>query len=87
MSWHFHAFSGHVSVTVHLRKLVPFVVIMALASASAMFPPSNLSYKAWEDPSFFKWRKREAHVPLRSQDTLEGRIQVSLSVAELILQG
>jgi hypothetical protein len=23
MSWHFHAFSGHVSVTVHLRKLVP----------------------------------------------------------------
>jgi beta-galactosidase len=48
---------------------------MALASASAMFPPSNLSYKAWEDPSFFKWRKREAHVPLRSQDTLEGALK------------
>ncbi|CAO1943068.1 unnamed protein product [Urochloa humidicola] len=48
---------------------------MALAYASAVVPPSNLSYKAWEDPSFFKWRKREAHVPLRSQDTLEGALK------------
>ncbi|KAF8642100.1 hypothetical protein HU200_067357 [Digitaria exilis] len=47
---------------------------MAVASAGAMFPPSNPSYKAWEDPSFFKWRKREAHVPLRSQDTVEGAL-------------
>lgn len=31
-------------------------------------------WKAWEDPSFIKWRKREAHVPLRSHDTIEGLI-------------
>ncbi|KAK3163026.1 hypothetical protein QOZ80_1BG0096690 [Eleusine coracana subsp. coracana] len=48
---------------------------MITASASAMFPPSNLPHKVWEDPSFFKWRKREAHVPLRSQDTPEGALK------------
>jgi len=48
---------------------------MALAHASAMFPPSSPSHKTWEDPSFFKWRKREAHVPLRSQDTLEAALK------------
>lgn len=48
---------------------------MALAHASVMFPPSSPSHKTWEDPSFFKWRKREAHVPLRSQDTLEAALK------------
>ncbi|XP_078178746.1 glycoside hydrolase family 2 protein isoform X1 [Carex rostrata] len=32
-------------------------------------------WKAWEDPSFIKWRKREAHVPLRSHDTIEGSLK------------
>ncbi|KAF7040301.1 hypothetical protein CFC21_050210 [Triticum aestivum] len=52
---------------------------MAVASASggAMFPPPANSppQKLWEDPSFFRWRKRDAHVPLRSQDTLEGALR------------
>jgi beta-galactosidase len=40
-----------------------------------MFPLSHLPHKVWEDPSFFKWRKREAHVPLRSHDTPEGSLR------------
>ncbi|KAM0834535.1 hypothetical protein ACQ4PT_063560 [Festuca glaucescens] len=49
---------------------------MAVASASgAMFPPTNSPHKPWEDPSFFRWRKRDAHVPLRTHDTLEGALK------------
>ncbi|XP_051228311.1 uncharacterized protein [Lolium perenne] len=49
---------------------------MAVASASgAMFPPTNSPHKPWEDPSFFRWRKRDAHVPLRTHDTLQGALK------------
>lgn len=48
---------------------------MAVASASALFSAKNLPHKPWEDPSFFRWRKREAHVPLRSHDTPEGALK------------
>lgn len=37
--------------------------------------PSTIGYKAWEDPSFFKWRKRDAHVPLLCQDSIEGALK------------
>ncbi|KAJ3688746.1 hypothetical protein LUZ61_017910 [Rhynchospora tenuis] len=30
---------------------------------------------AWEDPSFIKWQKRNAHVPWRSHDTIEGSLK------------
>lgn len=33
--------------------------------------PGN-GYKAWEDPAFFKWKKRDAHVPLRCHESVEG---------------
>lgn len=33
---------------------------------------SLLKYEVWKDQSFFKWRKRDAHVPLRCHDTIEG---------------
>ncbi|KAL9233819.1 hypothetical protein vseg_008766 [Gypsophila vaccaria] len=49
---------------------------------------SLLNYPVWQDPSFFKWRKRDAHVPLRCHDTVEGslkywqeRSKVDLSVS------
>lgn len=45
-------------------------------------------YKVWEDPSFFKWRKRDSHVTLRCHDSVESslnywfrRNQVDLSVS------
>ncbi|VFQ61399.1 unnamed protein product [Cuscuta campestris] len=34
-------------------------------------PPNQSGYKPWEDPSFFRWRKRDAHVPLRSHQSVE----------------
>ncbi|CAI9102953.1 OLC1v1001355C1 [Oldenlandia corymbosa var. corymbosa] len=37
--------------------------------------PSNNGYKVWEDPSFFKWRKRDAHVPLRCHESEEGALR------------
>ncbi|KAG8053927.1 hypothetical protein GUJ93_ZPchr0001g29589 [Zizania palustris] len=49
--------------------------MMTLASAGAHFSAKSLPQKPWEDPSFFKWRKREAHVPLRSHDTPEGALK------------
>ncbi|MQL91820.1 hypothetical protein Taro_024433 [Colocasia esculenta] len=36
---------------------------------------SNHGHKAWEDPSFIKWRKRDAHVTLRCHDTIEGSLK------------
>lgn len=36
---------------------------------------SNNGYKVWEDPSFIKWRKLDAHVPLRSHESVEGSLK------------
>lgn len=41
---------------------------------------SNSGYKVWEDPSFIKWRKRDAHVPLQSHDSVEGNNFSLLSI-------
>lgn len=45
---------------------------MAVVSPIGLLAPINHSHKVWEDPAFIKWRKRNAHVPLRSHDTVEG---------------
>ncbi|XP_059651992.1 uncharacterized protein LOC132299418 isoform X1 [Cornus florida] len=37
--------------------------------------PSNNGYRVWEDPSFIKWRKRDAHVSLHCHDTVEGSLK------------
>ncbi|GMP41186.1 hypothetical protein CsSME_00011374 [Camellia sinensis var. sinensis] len=42
---------------------------------SQLVLPSNNGYKVWEDPSFFKWRKRDAHVLLHCHDTIEGSLR------------
>lgn len=53
---------------------------------------SLLKNEAWQDPAFFKWRKRDPHVPLRSHDTVEGsleywhkRSRVDLSASSLAI--
>ena len=33
--------------------------------------PKN-GHKIWEDPSFIKWRKRDAHVPMHCHESIEG---------------
>lgn len=46
--------------------------------ASLVGPPVPLpkyGYKAYEDPSFIKWNKRDAHVTLRCQDSVEGSLR------------
>ncbi|KAH0468778.1 hypothetical protein IEQ34_002010 [Dendrobium chrysotoxum] len=48
---------------------------MATASSVTLCPYMNHSHRVWEDPSYFKWRKRDAHVPLRSHDTIEGSLR------------
>lgn len=35
----------------------------------------NNGHKIWEDPSFIKWRKRDAHVPMRSHESIEGSLK------------
>lgn len=40
-----------------------------------MTVPSSNGYKPWVDPSFFKWRKRDAHVSLHCHDTVEGSLR------------
>ncbi|KAJ0977504.1 hypothetical protein J5N97_012978 [Dioscorea zingiberensis] len=45
---------------------------MSIASLIQLPFSANSGYKVWEDPSFIKWRKRDAHVPLRSHDSVEG---------------
>lgn len=37
--------------------------------------PLNNGYKIWEDPSFIKWRKRDAHVPLHCHESVEGSLR------------
>ncbi|XP_039136527.1 beta-galactosidase-like [Dioscorea cayenensis subsp. rotundata] len=45
---------------------------MSFVSSVQLPFSSNSGYKFWEDPSFIKWRKRDAHVPLQSHDSVEG---------------
>ncbi|GFY94928.1 glycoside hydrolase family 2 protein [Actinidia rufa] len=47
---------------------------MASLLGQLVFSPNNC-YKVWEDPSFFKWRKRDAHVSLHCHDTIEGSLR------------
>ncbi|XP_051122924.1 uncharacterized protein LOC127245866 [Andrographis paniculata] len=47
---------------------------MGSLSGQLVLPASN-GYKIWEDPSFIKWRKRDAHVPLRSHESVEGSLR------------
>lgn len=50
--------------------------------------PAANGYKAWEDPSFFKWKKRDAHVQLHCHESVEGEIwftQVFLLQPTIIL--
>ncbi|KAL6989747.1 beta-galactosidase [Sarracenia purpurea var. burkii] len=42
---------------------------------SQLVLPANNGYRVWEDPSFFKWRKRDAHVSLHCHDTIEGSLR------------
>ncbi|KAL0397636.1 UNVERIFIED_CONTAM: hypothetical protein Scaly_0212000 [Sesamum calycinum] len=37
--------------------------------------PPNSGHKIWEDPSFIKWRKRDAHVPLHCHESVEGSLR------------
>lgn len=48
---------------------------MALASSVGPFSPISNQHRVWEDPSFIKWGKRDAHVPLCSHDTVEGSLR------------
>lgn len=42
----------------------------SLAGQLALTPKSG--HKIWEDPSFIKWRKRDAHVPMHCHESIEG---------------
>lgn len=48
---------------------------MAIASSLVLLSSMDHSHRVWEDPSHFKWRKRDAHIPLRSHDTIEGSLR------------
>ncbi|KAL8172347.1 hypothetical protein V2J09_024151 [Rumex salicifolius] len=37
--------------------------------------PLNLRHEVWKDQTFFKWRKRDSHVPLHCHDTIEGSLR------------
>ncbi|PQQ19668.1 uncharacterized protein Pyn_22599 [Prunus yedoensis var. nudiflora] len=39
-----------------------------------VFPLEN-GHQVWEDQSFIKWRKRDAHVPLRCHESIEGSLK------------
>ncbi|CAK9145448.1 unnamed protein product [Ilex paraguariensis] len=43
--------------------------------AGQLVIPSNSGRRVWEDPSFIKWRKRDAHVSLHCHDTVEGSLR------------
>lgn len=38
--------------------------------------PLNLDHEVWKDQAFFKWRKRDSHVPLHCHDTVEGSLRL-----------
>ncbi|KMT17108.1 hypothetical protein BVRB_2g041620 [Beta vulgaris subsp. vulgaris] len=46
---------------------------------------SLLKYEVWKDQSLFKWRKRDAHVPLRCHDTIEGSLRYWLERSKVDL--
>lgn len=48
---------------------------MAVACSTGPLSPITNSRKFWEDPSVFKWKKHDAHVPMRSHDTVEGSLR------------
>ncbi|KAL2478168.1 glycoside hydrolase family 2 protein [Forsythia ovata] len=47
---------------------------MASVVSQLVLPPNN-GYKVWEDPSFIKWNKRDAHVPLHCHESVEGSLR------------
>lgn len=49
---------------------------LAMASLVAQLAfPSDYNRRVWEDPSFIKWRKKDAHVSLHCHDTVEGSLR------------
>lgn len=44
---------------------------MASLAAKLVIPSEN-GYRVWEDQNFMKWNKRDSHVTLRCQDSVEG---------------
>lgn len=44
---------------------------MASLAAKLVIPSEN-GYRVWEDQNFIKWNKRDSHVTLRCQDSVEG---------------
>nr|QSM07479.1 beta-galactosidase 13 [Ipomoea batatas]GMD71911.1 beta-galactosidase isoform X1 [Ipomoea batatas] len=48
---------------------------MAFVINQMVVPPNSSNYKPWEDPSFFRWKKRDAHVPLRCHESVEGSLK------------
>ncbi|GAB2217723.1 hypothetical protein Drorol1_Dr00000931 [Drosera rotundifolia] len=47
---------------------------MALPLVQA-YCPLDLNHRVWEDPTFFKWRKRDPHIPLRCHESVEGSLR------------
>ncbi|KAH6803430.1 glycoside hydrolase family 2 protein [Perilla frutescens var. frutescens] len=45
----------------------------SLIGQLALLP--NNGHKIWEDPSFIKWRKRDAHVPMHCHESIEGSLK------------
>lgn len=37
--------------------------------------PTDYCHRVWEDPSFIKWKKRDAHVSLHCHNTVEGALR------------
>ena len=44
----------------------------AVSIGGQLVSPISEAHKPWEDPSFIKWRKRDAHVTLRCHETVNG---------------
>ncbi|KAL8529235.1 hypothetical protein ACS0TY_006603 [Phlomoides rotata] len=47
---------------------------MGSLAGQFVLPPNN-GHKIWEDPSFIKWRKRDAHVPMHCHESVEGSLR------------
>ncbi|KAF5729323.1 beta-galactosidase [Tripterygium wilfordii] len=47
---------------------------MASLAAQLVLPSEN-GYRAWEDQSFIKWKKRDSHVTLRCHESVEGSLK------------
>lgn len=48
---------------------------MASLVSQLVFPSSENGHKIWEDQSFIKWRKRDAHVTLHCHESIEGSLR------------